>query len=199
MGIEERYKEVRQLVSIGKEKGYLVYDEINDLLPEEVSCSQEDLEEIFAILSKLGIELVDSADAAKKRERDRTVTAAREQGGKFELHSRELDKTNDPVRMYLREMGTVPLLTREGEVEIARRIERGQKNVVKALSRCRYATRRILLLGDTIRKKERRIESIITVSEDELDQNRAGVRLKTLSKINRTQASQKTRWRSGSS
>ncbi len=59
MGIEERYQEVRQLIAIGKEKGYLVYDEINDTLPEEVSCSQEDLEEIFAILSKLGIELVD--------------------------------------------------------------------------------------------------------------------------------------------
>ncbi len=182
MGIEQRYEEVQQLISIGKEKGYLIYDEINDLLPEEVSCSTESLEEIFAILSKLGIDLVDSADAAKRRDRDRL---APREDPKFDLQTRELEKTNDPVRMYLREMGTVPLLTREGEVEIARRIERGQNSVVQSLARCRYATQRILLMGDAIRKKERRIESIIKVKEEELEKNRAGVRLKTLSKINR--------------
>src|SRR5947209_17803594 len=78
-----------------------------------------------------------------------------------------LEKTNDPVRMYLREMGTVPLLTREGEVEIARRIERGEKNVVKSLSRSKYVIQQLLAFGHKIRDKQIRVEDLIMVTDDD--------------------------------
>ena len=92
---------------------------------------------------------------------------------KVDLSPGALEKTNDPVRMYLREMGTVPLLTREGEVEIARRIERGEKNVVKALSRSRYAINQLLLFGQRIRDKEIRVEDLITVHDEDEEESAA--------------------------
>jgi RNA polymerase primary sigma factor len=180
--IEERYEEVRSLIAIGKEKGYLVYDEINDILPEEVTSS-EDIDEIFGIFANLGIEILDTEEAARRKEKERIT--ARDDDGRFDPQGRELEKTNDPVRMYLREMGTVPLLTREGEVEIARRIERGQKNVLKALSRCRFTTRRILDLGDQLKDKDRRLEDLIKASEEELERARAQIRTQTLNRLSR--------------
>ena len=106
---------------MGKEKGYLLYEEVNDMLPSELSSSDE-LDDIFSMFGSMGIEVVDSEQ--KYREK-----AEGEEGAELDLTPGTLDKTNDPVRMYLREMGTVPLLTREGEVEIAKRIERGKKAV----------------------------------------------------------------------
>jgi RNA polymerase primary sigma factor len=180
--IEERYEEVRNLIAIGKEKGYLVYDEINDILPDEVT-STEDIDDIFGIFANLGIEILDSEEAARRKETERSFT--RDDDGRFDLQGKELEKTNDPVRMYLREMGTVPLLTREGEVEIARRIERGQKNVLKALSRCRFATCRILGMGDELRDRRRRLEDLIKVNDEELEKARARLRTQTLGRLNR--------------
>ncbi|MBI4160928.1 MAG: RNA polymerase sigma factor RpoD, partial [Acidobacteria bacterium] len=113
------------------EKGYLVYDEINDLLPKEVTSSEE-IDEILMLFGSHGIELVDTDEKIKQRsEREKDGEDSAEV--KLDLSPGSLEKTNDPVRMYLREMGTVPLLTREGEVEIARRIERGERIVLKAL------------------------------------------------------------------
>ncbi len=119
LSIEEKYDEVRQLITMGKEKGYLLYEEVNDMLPSEISSSDE-LDDIFSMFGSMGIEVVDSEQ--KYREK-----AEGEEGAELDLTPGALDKTNDPVRMYLREMGTVPLLTREGEVEIAKRIERGKE------------------------------------------------------------------------
>ena len=122
--VEETYEEVRQLLGLGKERGYLAYDEINEMLPEEVSSSPEDIEEIFSLFEAHGIELVD-ADTKEQLTRPETPDRPKEPDkAKIESPATLLEKTNDPVRMYLREMGTVPLLTREGEVSIARRIER---------------------------------------------------------------------------
>ena len=121
LSIEERYDEVKQLISIGKEKGYLLYDEINEILPVEITSS-EDLDDLFGTFSSAGIEVVDSEKTFREEKQlDRTGEGAEEI--ELDLTPGALDKTNDPVRMYLREMGTVPLLTREGEVEIAKRIE----------------------------------------------------------------------------
>ena len=180
MRIEERYEEVRHLIAMGKERGYLVYDEIYEVLPDGLT-STEEIDEIFRIFSNLGIEVLKSEEAARRKKEHKGN--GRDDDNRIE--NRELEKTNDPVRMYLREMGTVPLLTREGEVEIARRIERGQKNVLKALSRSSFATRRILELGEYLRRKERRLEELIKVSEEELENNRAKLRLQTLNRINR--------------
>ena len=120
LSIEDKYDEVRQLISIGKEKGYLLYDEVNELLRADITSSDE-LDDLFNTFGSAGIEVVDSE---QKYREDKQVEAGDEL--ELDLTPGALDKTNDPVRMYLREMGTVPLLTREGEVEIAKRIERGQ-------------------------------------------------------------------------
>ena len=133
MSIEEKYDEVRQLINIGKEKGYLLYDEVNELLPADITSSEE-LDDLFNTFGSAGIEVVDSEQNYRDDKLlDRTGEGAEEL--ELDLTPGALDKTNDPVRMYLREMGTVPLLTREGEVEIAKRIERGKLAVIKSISR----------------------------------------------------------------
>src|SRR4030067_947611 len=131
LSIEEKYDEVRQLTTMGKEKGYLLYEEVNDLLPSEISSSDE-LDDIFSMFGSMGIEVVDSEQKFREK-------AEGEEGVELDLTPGTLDKTNDPVRMYLREMGTVPLLTREGEVEIAKRIERGKNAMLRAISRTNMA------------------------------------------------------------
>ena len=186
MGIEEKYEEVRQLINLGRERGYLLYDEVNDVLPEEVH-SPEDLDDMFLLFDSLGIEMVDSEEKYKAKAEEKTAEKEEpEEPTKVDLSPGTLEKTNDPVRMYLREMGTVPLLTREGEVEIARRIERGEKNIVKALSRSRYAINQLLEFGHKIRDKEIRVEDLITVhDEDEEESARDRKRRKLLDAMNR--------------
>src|SRR6059058_56154 len=106
--IEEKYDEVRQLISIGKEKGYLLYDEVNELLPAEITSSDE-LDDLFNTFGSAGIEVVDSEKTyLQEKQFDRTAEGSEEM--ELDLTPGALDKTNDTVRMYLREMGTVPLL-----------------------------------------------------------------------------------------
>ena len=149
MSIEEKYDEVRQLINIGKEKGYLLYDEVNELLPSEITSSDE-LDDLFNTFGSAGIEVIDSDQKYLRDEKtiDRTAEGAEEL--ELDLTPGALDKTNDPVRMYLREMGTVPLLTREGEVEIARRIERGKLAVIKSISRTPLVAKKVIQLGDQL-------------------------------------------------
>ena len=156
IGVEEKYEEVRQLVTLGRERGFLSYEEVNEVLPDEISTSQDEIDEILSLFETYGIELVD-ADTKEQLARPEEATETREPGpkeedGKGDSSASLLEKTNDPVRMYLREMGTVPLLTREGEVSIARRIERGERRVLKALSRSAYVLEEIRELDDRIRK-----------------------------------------------
>ena len=137
LAIEEKYDQVRQLIAMGKERGYLLYDEVNDILPAEVHSSEE-IDDLLSTFERYGIDIYEDLAAAKaaRATADTTAIEAPEVESKDELPVAEeseldltpgmLEKTNDPVRMYLREMGTVPLLTREGEVAIAKRIERGQ-------------------------------------------------------------------------
>jgi RNA polymerase primary sigma factor len=166
LGIEEKYEEVRHLINLGRERGYLLYDEVNDVLPEEMH-SPEDLDDMFLLFDSLGIEMVDSEEKYKQKVEEKTSEKEEPEEQKVDLTPGALEKTNDPVRMYLREMGTVPLLTREGEVEIARRIERGEKNVVKALARSKYVVSQMLDYAQRIRSKQIDVESLITVDEDE--------------------------------
>src|SRR5688500_8989093 len=132
LSIEERYDEVRQLITVGKGKGYLLYDEVNELLPSEITSSEE-LDDLFNTFGSAGIEVLD-ADQMKFRDEktfDRTAEGSEEI--ELDLTPGALDKTNDPVRMYLREMGTVPPLATDSEVEIERRIERGKLSVNKTI------------------------------------------------------------------
>src|ERR1700687_1167833 len=130
VGLEEKYDAVRQLIAVGKERGYLLYDEVNDSLPAEVHSSEE-IDDLLTTFERNGIEIYEdaaSAQAARAVEvsgegGDREVVVKEEaHEGESDLDSTpgSLEKPNDPVRMSLREMGTVPLLTREGEVTIAK-------------------------------------------------------------------------------
>jgi RNA polymerase primary sigma factor len=166
LSIEEKYDEVRQLIAIGKEKGYLLYDEVNELLPADITSSDE-LDDLFSTFGSAGIEVVDSEQKYREDKLlDRTGEGAEEL--ELDLTPGALDKTNDPVRMYLREMGTVPLLTREGEVEIAKRIERGKLAVIKSISRTPTVARAIMTMGDQLKNEERSIRELVTFVDEEL-------------------------------
>ena len=132
MSIEEKHDDVRQLSEIGKEKGYFLYDEINELLPAEITSSDE-LDELFAAFGNAGIEVVDSEQKYREAKlRDRRREGAEEV--ELDLTPGTIDKTDDPVRLYLRDMGAVELLSREGEIAIAKRIEAGREKMIGAIS-----------------------------------------------------------------
>ena len=173
VALEEKFDEVRQLIVIGKEKGYLLYDEVNDLLPADLTANPEDLEELLAVFSSAGIELVDSEKGYKlEREGIERQEGPEGEGPELDLTPGSLDKTNDPVRMYLREMGTVPLLTREGEVEIARRIERGKLSVIKSISRMPAITKAVIRMSDQLRAGERTIRELVIFNDEEITEDK---------------------------
>ena len=171
MSIEEKYDEVRQLINIGKEKGYLLYDEVNERLPSDITSSDE-LDDLFDAFGSAGIEVIDSDQKYRRDDKviDRTAEGAEEL--ELDLTPGPLDKTNDPVRMYLREMGTVPLLTREGEVEIARRIERGKLAVLKSISRTPLIARKVLALGDQLHSGDRTIRELVIFTHEAITDER---------------------------
>ena len=170
LSIEERYDEVRQLITSGKEKGYLLFDEVNEILPSEI-VSAEDLDELFNAFGTAGIEVVDSEQKyLGEKAVDRRSEGASDADNTAPPTG--VDKTSDPVRMYLREMGTVPLLNREGEVEIAKRIERGKLAVVRSISRTPTNARIIVRLGEQLRSGERTIRELVVFKDEELSDNR---------------------------
>jgi RNA polymerase primary sigma factor len=179
LSIEDKYDEVRQLISLGKEKGYLLYDEVNELLPSDITSSEE-LDDLFSTFGNAGIEVVDSEQKYREEKLlDRPdVTDETE----LDLTPGALDKTNDPVRMYLREMGTVPLLTREGEVEIAKRIERGKLAVIKSISRTPTVAKNIMTMGDLLRTGERTIRELVIFQDEEITDERVEERAKEVLK-----------------
>ncbi|HXB56353.1 MAG TPA: RNA polymerase sigma factor RpoD [Vicinamibacteria bacterium] len=175
LSIEEKYDEVRQLITMGKEKGYLLYEEVNDMLPSEISSSDE-LDDIFSMFGSMGIEVVDSEQ--KYREK-----AEGEEGAELDLTPGALDKTNDPVRMYLREMGTVPLLTREGEVEIAKRIERGKKAVLRVIARTPMAAQEVARLGERLQAREITVRDVVVFNEEEVTEEKLESKIRETLKL----------------
>ncbi|HET7212176.1 MAG TPA: RNA polymerase sigma factor RpoD [Terriglobia bacterium] len=179
MAFDDKYDQVGKLITIGKEKGYLLYDEVNDLLPSDVH-SAEDLDDLLTMFDDAGIEVL---EAPKSKSEDMIADKGDEEASddvELDLTPGALDKTNDPVRMYLREMGTVPLLTREGEVEIAKRIERGQLKVFKALSRSPIVILEMCALRDDLKKGQRSIKEIVVFDDEELTEERVTGRAKDL-------------------
>ena len=143
MALDDKYDGLQRLVQMGKEKGYVLYDEVSEVLPGDISGGA-DLDEVLAGLDTAGIEILEEAkDFEKKIEESDDLVD-------LDLPVGVGEKVNDPVRMYLREMGTVPLLTRDGEVEIARRIERGQATVLKSLFRAPLVIQEIIGMGEEI-------------------------------------------------
>ncbi len=167
MALEDKYDDIKKLIDAGKEKGYLTYDQVNDLIPHDVH-SPEDLDDLLTTIGTQGIDVLEGpkmpgAGLDKKFDEEEAGDDV-----ELDLTPGALEKTNDPVRMYLREMGTVPLLTREGEVEIAKRIERGQLRVLKAISRSPIVINELLALGEDLKKSVRSIKEVVTFDEEEI-------------------------------
>ena len=180
MSIEEKYDEVKQLIIIGKEKGYLSYDEVNELLPADITSSEE-LDDLFSTFGNAGIEVVESE---QKYREEKMLGRTSERGGEPELDLTPgaLDKTNDPVRMYLREMGTVPLLTREGEVAIAKRIERGKLAIIKSISRTPTIAKGIIHMGEQLRARALSIRELVIFQDEEVTEARIEARAREVLK-----------------
>ncbi|MCL4853009.1 MAG: RNA polymerase sigma factor RpoD, partial [Bryobacteraceae bacterium] len=154
MAGEEKYGRLKNLVDLGKEKGFVLYDDVSEFLPDDIAEGPE-LDDILTDLDSAGIEILDEPKKNIDGEDYSDADLSQELG----------EKTNDPVRMYLREMGTVPLLTRDGEIELARRIEHGQKAVQKALSRSPLIIREILHLGSTLNPEDGSIRDILSLPD----------------------------------
>jgi RNA polymerase primary sigma factor len=166
--------DIQNLIETGKEKGYLTYGDVNDMLPEEIG-SADDLDDLITTIGTQGIDLLD----APKFGADKDFEMEEGEDVELDLTPGTLEKTNDPVRMYLREMGTVPLLTREGEVEIAKRIERGQMRVLKAISRSPIVIREIVALGEDLKRGVRNVKEVVVFDEEELTEDVVQARVRS--------------------
>ena len=158
--IEEKYPEVQLLFKAGKDKGYLLYEEIQTVLSDEVTAAPDDLEEVYTRFFEMGIEIVTDPDRAARKRAALEAESAEE--------AREaVEKTNDPVRMYLREMGTVKLLDREGEVRIAKRIEQGEAKIYQALANNPVVLAEILKLLENAGRDSRMVNELVNISDEE--------------------------------
>jgi RNA polymerase primary sigma factor len=182
LAIEDKYDDdIQKLIDTGKEKGYLTYGEVNDLIPNDLN-SPDDLDDLITTIGTQGIDLLD--EGGPKFGADKYEEGEEGEDVELDLTPGTLEKTNDPVRMYLREMGTVPLLTREGEVEIAKRIERGQLRVMKAISRSSIVIREIVGLGEDLKRGVRNIKEVVIFDEEEITEEILQARVKaTVSRI----------------
>ena len=170
-------KEVQQLIDLGKSKGFLTYEEVNDALPQDV-VAPDQIDDVISALGDEDIQIVDAATQVKvgpkRAEQEAEDSGGKKARGREEEQEEDLDayysRSNDPVRMYLRKMGSVSLLTREGEVEIAKRIEDGELMVLDAILNSPIAVREIIELGTKLRNHKVRVKDIIRDAEDD-DQN----------------------------
>ena len=192
LALEEKYDQVRQLIAMGKERGYLLYDEVNDILPPEVHSSEE-IDDLLSTFERNGIDVYEDLSSAKAALAAADSSESPEvvvkdepasEDGELDLTPGTLEKTNAPVRMYLREMGTVPLLTREGEVAIAKRIERGQLLVLKTITRAPLILKELLQVGEDLRNGSRSIKEIVQFDDEELTEEKIEAKTKaTLKQI----------------
>ena len=176
MAINDKFEDdITNLIDTGKEKGYLTYGDVNDMLPEDISTSPDDIDDLMTTIGTQGIDLLD----APKFGAEKDFELEEGEDVELDLTPGTLEKTNDPVRMYLREMGTVPLLTREGEVEIAKRIERGQMRVLKAISRSPIVIREIVALGEDLKRGVRNVKEVVIFDEEELTEDVVQARVRS--------------------
>jgi RNA polymerase primary sigma factor len=176
LAINDKFEDdITNLIDTGKEKGYLTYGDVNDMLPEDISTSPDDIDDLMTTIGSQGIDLLD----APKFGADKDFELEEGEDVELDLTPGTLEKTNDPVRMYLREMGTVPLLTREGEVEIAKRIERGQMRVLKAISRSSIVIREIVALGEDLKRGVRNVKEVVVFDEEELTEDVVQARVRS--------------------
>lgn len=160
-GVPSERKEIKDLLSKGREKGFVTVDEVNDALPEE-SISSEQIDEVLDLFYKSEVEILDKQATPRP-----AVTAKLRR--QEEAADTTTTRSTDPVRMYLRRMGAVPLLTREGEVEIAKRIEEGEREVLAVVISSRIAIQEIIDLGNRLRMDKVRVRDVVRDYEDDSD------------------------------
>ncbi|HEY2819147.1 MAG TPA: RNA polymerase sigma factor RpoD [Casimicrobiaceae bacterium] len=164
--VEARKRRLKNLIVLGKERGYLTYAEINDHLPDDI-LDAEQIEGIISMIGDMGIQVYDEAPDAETLLMSETTPTVPAEDVEEEAEAAastldsEFGRTTDPVRMYMREMGSVELLTREGEIEIAKRIEEGLKHMILAISACPMTVQEILNLADKIAKDELKIDDVV--------------------------------------
>ncbi|HVZ70781.1 MAG TPA: RNA polymerase sigma factor region1.1 domain-containing protein, partial [Polyangia bacterium] len=178
LSAKETERKKRELITMGKAKGFLTYDEVNEHMPESI-VSSDQMDDWLSAFSGEGIEIVDSsskikvpgkggeAEAEAEAEEEDEEAAAKKEEAEEEEDADGYSKTNDPVRMYLRKMGSVSLLTREGEVEIAKRIEDGERRVLQVVLNSSVAIEEILNLGDKLRKQKIRVKEVVKDADEE--------------------------------
>lgn len=156
--------ELKNLLKLGKKKGFLLYDEINNHIPAEIVSSSEDIDDLFTMFDTLGIELVDNDEEYEAGRNG--IVAPRSQEEIIPKDEEEQSQATDSIRMYLREMGIVPLLTRYGEIDIAKKIERHQQKLLKAISSTPLAIKELVIIGKKIRKNKKFLSSVIDIDEE---------------------------------
>ena len=163
-------EDIKRLISVGKEKGYLTYDEVNEALPDEL-VSPEKLDDMMMIFDEMDIEIVDSeqrVQVVREGIGADTESVLEDSDDDMDLDSDSASRVADPVKMYLREMGSVSLLTREGEVEIAKRIEAGEREVFNALMESSIGIREIMNLKAKFESGEVRLTDILREPDEEI-------------------------------
>src|SRR5882724_9757272 len=175
--------DIKKLTDDRKEKGYLTYNEVNDLIPHGVH-SPEDRDDLLTVIGTRGIDVLEGQFKLPSSALEKRFAKEVEIGEDIalDLTPGALETTSDPARIYLREMGVVPLLTREGEVDIAKRIERGQLRVLKALSRSPIVIRQIRAIGEDLRHGVRSIKEIVVFDEEEVTEEILQNRVKDITR-----------------
>ena len=165
---EKKMDDVKNLIDLGKEKGFLTYEEVNDVLPPDVT-SPEVIDDIMVLFSDMDIEILDNDSAEKRAAKKKSDSASQEKEGSETISSFDdstYGKTDDPMRMYLREMGQIPLLSRDGEITIAKRIEEGQLEVCQATVSTQVAIDAVLDLADQLKKGELGVTELVVVTNE---------------------------------
>jgi RNA polymerase primary sigma factor len=171
MGKKSNMEDLRRLISIGKEKGYLTYDEVNSALPDEL-VSSEKIDDMMMIFDEMDIEIIDSSQKGKvlKEKIDKDAERMDEEEDPLPLEEDAGGRVTDPVKMYLREMGMVCLLTREGEVEIAKRIEQGEQEVIDAIIDTPIGVKEILNLKGKIAQDKLRVRDVLKNLDEDFEE-----------------------------
>jgi len=160
-------EEVQQLIDLGKEKGYLTYDEVNDILPADM-VSSEQLDDVMSMFGEMDIEVVDAEQkSTSSKPQSQSSSSSDDSEEEAEFDADVMGRTSDPVRMYLREMGQVSLLTREGEVEIAKRIEEGEALVARVIVKTPIAFKEVVTLGERHQKGQISVAEITKDYDEE--------------------------------
>ncbi len=179
----DKVDEVKQLISLGKEKGYLTYEELNNVLPADI-VSSDQLDNLMVMFGEMDIEIVDSpederyqkllaepeAEVEEHEDMEELEEGEKEKEKEIDLTPGILSRTDDPVRLYLKEMGSVPLLSREGEIEIAKRIEEGKREIASVVFGMPMTVKEVLFLGDQLKKEKASIREIVSSFDEEFEE-----------------------------